>query len=497
MKEPVKLPWAEREPLLRALVALAPGKGVAEHESDDPGQLLRYFLPTPPFERALDPNAMIIVGERGAGKTELFRVLGSGKGFETLQPKLGMSPKLVQGFGRFRQREADHPDTAAIARAVGSGDDNRWRAFWIGLLAARLMKEGFPLNIPDSARAALASPARVDAWFPHVLAQYEEIIAAIDVLDALLATQEQLVLVAYDELDRVSNDYASLFPPMRALLALWLDRWRRWGNIRPKIIVRTDLWESRLLAFPDASKLVAHKVELEWRRPWLYQMLVKRMLNTEALNDFTEKQLVSARGLLSIPSSPVLGLYPHADEVAFAALITALVGEYMGANARKGFSYEWLPNHVSDAQGRILPRPFLKLVSLAASAALDRGQAVPFASEPLLIPDDFFRAAQETSEVRLQELIEGRLWLGPVSRVFEEESVPMDRSDVLGCLERVRWSDAEDERPPTHDTAQILDEYLVPLGIFEHRPDGRYNVPDIYRHGLRMKRKGGVPRRRH
>lgn len=188
---------------------------------------------------------------------------------------------------------------------------------------------------------------------------------------------------------------------------------------------------------------------------------------------------------------------PHVDEDAFASLVTALVGEYMGANARKGWSYEWLPNHVSDAQGRILPRPFLKLVSLAARAASDRGQAAPWEPEPLLVPDDFFRAVQDTSEVRLQELIEGRLWLRPVSRVFEEESVPMERADVLGCLEKARWTDAEDEQPPSRDAAVLLDDYLVPLGIFERRPDGRYNVPDIYRHGLRMKRKGGVPRRQH
>lgn len=497
MQEPVKLTWPERENLLRALEALAPGKGVAEHESDDPNLLLRYFLPTPSFQRALDPNAMIIVGERGAGKTELFRVLGSGKGFEALQANDGKTPRLIQGFGRIRQREQDHPDTAAIARAVGSGDDTRWRAFWIGLLAARLHGEGFQLGLPSAVAAVIATPARVDEWFPLVLAEYERVVQALDDLDLSLGAQQLTLVVVYDELDRVSNVYSSLFPPLRALLALWLDRWRRWAHIRPKLIIRTDLWESRLLAFPDASKLLAHKVELEWRRPWLYQMLVKRMLNTPVLRDFTLRQLVSARGRIGIQEHPVLGTSPYMDEDAFASLVTALIGEYMGANPRKGWSYEWLPNHVSDAQNRILPRPFLQLIALAAKAAIDRGQAEPWEKEPLLVPNDFFRAVQETSEVRLQELIEGRLWLGPVSKVFDDESVPMDKDDVLRCLSKTRWSDVAEAQPPTTNSAQLLDEYLVPLGIFERRPDGRYNVPDIYRHGLKMKRKGGVPRRHH
>ena len=34
------------------------------------------------------------------------------------------------------------------------------------------------------------------------------------------------------------------------------------------------------------------------------------------------------------------------------------------ANAKKGITYRWIPNHLQDADGRIAPRSFLKLFVL-------------------------------------------------------------------------------------------------------------------------------------
>ena len=48
-------------------------------------------------------------------------------------------------------------------------------------------------------------------------------------------------------------------------------------------------------------------------------------------------------------------------------------------------------------------------------------------------------------------------------------------------------------RPPGRDVAEVL-ENLVQLGILTRRGDGSYNVPDLYLHGLGLKRKGGVAR---
>ncbi|KYF92969.1 hypothetical protein WME98_12415 [Sorangium sp. So ce296] len=498
MMGPIHLPWSEREPILAALEAIAPGDGQAEHESNDPKTLLRFFLPTPSFRRALDPNAILILGERGAGKTELFRVLGTGQGFAALSAiRPGEELRLIAGFGRVLQQQTDQPSAASVQNLIDHDDAIKWRAFWLGMLAARLLAQGESLDLPANVATALRSPARLDGWLPEVLRDFDPVLSALDGLDMRLRERAHTIVVAYDEVDRIVPSYAGLFPPLRTLLALWLDWWRRWERLRPKIILRTDLWESRLLAFPDASKLAAHRVELTWQRLWLYQMLVKRMLNQGvALANFVRDGSRRFGYPLEEQHDPLLGAIPALDEDAFAAIVAALVGEYMGANPRKGYSYWWIPNHVADARGRALPRPFLQLIALAARSARERAARSGEEIGPLLVPSDFFEGMPHASEIRLKELEEQRVWLEPIRRAFEGGTVPMDRAEVIERLGAIPWPPEDDLRaPPTTDPERLLHDYLGPMGLIEMRVDGRINVPDIYRHALDLRRKGGIARR--
>jgi len=61
---------------------------------------------------------------------------------------------------------------------------------------------------------------------------------------------------------------------------MWLSLADRYRRIRPKIFVREDLFQASLAKFPDASKLDARSVSLEWRVEDLYRVLIKHMANT-------------------------------------------------------------------------------------------------------------------------------------------------------------------------------------------------------------------------
>jgi hypothetical protein len=94
------------------------------------------------------------------------------------------------------------------------------------------------------------------------------------------------------------------------------------------------------LNFPDASKLQGHQIRLEWQTSWLYQLLVKRLANsgsemTEYLQDIPE---------LIIENKTGLGWTATSNEKLFEALIERMIGKYMGANAKKGITYRWIPN---------------------------------------------------------------------------------------------------------------------------------------------------------
>ena len=73
-----------KQRLLELITNIAPGLGTAEQESNDEDKFLKNFLPIPDYRYALEPNTLLILGGRGVGKTELFRLLAIPSGRESL-----------------------------------------------------------------------------------------------------------------------------------------------------------------------------------------------------------------------------------------------------------------------------------------------------------------------------------------------------------------------------------------------------------------------------
>lgn len=474
---------ATRDELLRALVDCAPDRGVAEEQDPDLGRLLRNFLVTPPFRNALQPDVYMAIGDRGAGKTELFRVLAQG-GVETL----GVPPsEVVVGFGR-PPGVRDQPPDIEIDDVLGRADEQARRVFWLGMLARHLpeVRDGLTGRLGEVLRTP---DARIGDWLPVVLSNLGALLGALDAYDDRMSAGNRRCLVIYDELDRSSSTYEGLFPPLRALLALWLDRCRQWRAIRPKIFLRQDLFVSELLAFPDGAKFfAAHKVDLAWSPGQLYDLLLKRLLNLErqGVTDWLRAHLGAS---LVVVEDSRLGAVPRTVPSAHEALMVALVGRYMGANPRKGASVTWVPNHLQDANGRLAPRSFLKLFRYAAEEA----EKHPGPRDLPLAPADFAAAEVRVSEDRIQEVADEDPWIRQLKGLLQGQALPMDFESLFRRLDS--FVQAGHERLPFGDAAG-LGEYLVRRGILEGRPDGRVNMPDIYRHGLGLTRKGGVRRHR-
>ena len=113
--------------------------GRAESEPDQ--DFLRRFLPLPEHARTSDPDVILIIGDRVAGKTELFRAIQFKAGLEAIQ-------KLGSGRGRLPRcaAEARMADKVSPQRALPlrrnwfSGNSRRERSLavsqliWLGLL---------------------------------------------------------------------------------------------------------------------------------------------------------------------------------------------------------------------------------------------------------------------------------------------------------------------------------------------------------------------------
>ena len=492
-----------RRELLELIAGLAPGLGAAEHESRDEQTFLKNFLPLPDHRRSLEPDILLILGGRGAGKTELFRLLAFPQGLRALsaeQPQtLPFDPvktSWIPGFGRTHTGSKAFPAPELLSKHLGNADASTLRAFWLGLAVGRLLNAPeqnlnggeWTTRLSPDVRNSLQETSLISKWLPRSRSRLEEVNDALDKLDTALQQSDRWLFVIYDELDRLLPNYSQLSAPIRELLALWLDRWRRWERIRPKIFLRKDLFREEFLAFPDASKLRGHKVEITWQTASLYRLLVKRMANAgdKIYNYF--RRYISA---MTFRTTDALGLLPDNKEAGFQALMETMIGPYMGANPQKGITYRWIPNHLQDSSGQIAPRSFLKLFALAAGTRRDKVDQLSGAA--LLRPTDLQGALMDTSTDRIRELQEEYPWIEALKSSLKNLEVPVPRVQFLSALNRTRWGPEAERMLPDKSPASVFN-YLTDIGVVELRTDGRVNVPEIYLYGFKLKRRGGISR---
>lgn len=497
----------DKQKLLELMASIAPGDGAAEEESNDDAIFLKNFLPIPNYRQVLEKNTLLILGAKGVGKTELFRLLAKPSGPAILVKNLKIrafndleKTIWIAAFGRTKQKEKTFPQQTTVQAQMQNASNLDWRVFWIGLMLGIILrqdkislKSSWVDEIPLETRQLLINELpRLSAWFPLVHQNIEKINYALDVLDEKFIEDDEWLFVTYDELDRLLPSYNQLAAPIRELLAFWLEQRRRWQRITPKIFLRTDLFREEFLSFPDASKLKTYQINLEWKTPWLYQLLFKRLANSgkemaEYLGHISQNFLKESEDMGLIITPPTENYYQF--------MIGKIIAKFMGDNPRKGYTHNWIPNHLQDAGRRISPRSFLKLFLFAANHRLDEFGTQNLPGDQLLTPSDLQDALQKTSEYRIRELTDEYPWLAPLKDSLKDLRVPVEEEIFLDKLEKTAWSQETGKQPPTLKPEEIMG-YLLQLGIIERRSDKRVNIPEIYMYGFCVKRPGGVKRRK-
>ena len=168
----------------------------------------------------------------------------------------------------------------------------------------------------------------------------------------------------------------------------------------------------------------------------------------------------------------------------------------MGKDRRRGFPYTWIPGHLADAAGNVSPRSFLAAIR---AAAIDTAEKYPH-HEWALHYESIKRGVQVASDIRVAELREDYPWVNALMQPLKGLIVPAAFESVRGLWDGVigqiqrRVQDGEERLPPAHleDGPDGLRFDLEQLGIFVRLTDGRVNVPDVFRVGYGLGRRGGV-----
>ena len=470
----------------KALVALPEGTTRGETPS-----LKQVYLPQSHI-KAIDPNVPLVIGMRGAGKTfwwgalqdpAVRRLVASQS---TRQSGLTEDSEVRTGFGVGIAPD-ERPDKDTLRQLMAN---NEPRTIWRTVQARHVAPGGHPL------RKRNTWAERVE----YVRENSEEIAQLFYQRDIECKKKNVYFMILFDALDQCADEWTDMYRAIRGLLQTALEM-RSYRRLRTKVFLRSEqLDETKIGDFPDASKILSSPVTLNWSRNELYGLLWHSLASGEngsllrkfLADDDWGRVTVTRKSLFVVPRNLVF------DEEVQRGKFHELAGQSMGRDRRRGFPYTWIPNHLADANGRVSPRSFLEALRKAAEHTAERYPNHRHA----LHYESIKQGVQAASSIRVKELQEDYPWVHQAFAPLNGMVVPCKFGDIAKRWRNERLperlkeetADGEVKLPPRRvdEGAKGIREDLEDLGVFQRLDDGRVNVPDVFRVGYRLGRKGGV-----
>lgn len=485
-----------REQLLKALQNI-PTDGSTSNWSD-------VYVPASHLQ-ALHPDRMVVEGMRGSGKSFWTGVLvNSDLRRELGNQLLGIDLKAALASITYCHAIALDIKTAAstfpsiselpqLLALSGVTPETIW-----SVAILRLFPVDPLLEMPTSTDT-------YDLWQGPIAWAGQNpgrVARALDVLDQRLVSDNEIALVVFDALDRVSHDLADVSSITAGLLRVMLNL-RFAKGLRLKAFIREDVLARAGTSVVDGSKLLNNKVKLQWTQADLYGLAFYRI--AQHSSSFRTQFERIAKGAWKVNAGRFQ--CSAADEPTTQKLFwRALVGDYMGKAATKGHSYPYIYNHLSDGLGRVAPRIFLTALQAATDSASKQ-----YAEKPYVIHHEAIKdGVREASRARVTELHEEYQWIDPALQCIKDQqkTVPIDKSDlekiwlrnnaaVLHTIEAMRDKALIPWRSGASNSEKIdqLETTLEQIGIIKSRlKDGgeRIELPDIYRLAYKIGQYGGI-----
>jgi hypothetical protein len=486
---------SDRSLLLQKLTL---GNSVAEFDRD----LDRYFLETNTFRLFVENKIDIIAGDKGSGKTAIYRYVSDN--YASLPALTGVT--ILPGVN-----PSGNPIFQRLAQ-TGSLTEGQyitvWKAYILSLIGNWILEiyEGSysdaasklddvlrktGLRAPDEAASSVF--ARIANWAKHLLnpkalgievkfdhtglpvmtpmAQYagegpepteelDNLVSheeALGLLNEILADLDATVWLVLDRLDEAFLGYPDIeTPALRALLRTYLDL-LSCSHLRLKIFVRRDLFAKILKGgFVNLTHVNDRKAEIIWDEEDLFALICRRIRGNEEFLKMAEEN----------------GLSSTTDQDLFSSLLPS----HLDLGQRRQATWGWMLSRTRDGNRSIQPRNLIDLIRFAQDEQSRREQFATYHKVfPLLGPEAIRRAFTRLSKQRVEDTI-----LAEASQ------------EVAVCIEGLRDGKSEhnDESLANAfgvDTSHIkaFVRVLVELGFLE-QVDGCYRVPMLYREGLNI-----------
>ena len=450
------------------------------------------YLP-PSHVKALDPNVQLVIGSPGTGKTFWWSALQE-RGVRQLverivdQPPVNENTEVRAAFGT-RSAPNEYPDAKQLQSLM---DDFEPKTVWRTVLAWQFARdeEDHPLKKCSSwearTRYAAENPEAVNRMFQE--------------RDNELDLRGVHLLVLFDDLNRCADSWEEMYRAIRGLLQTALDL-RSYKRLRLKVFLRSDQADRTQVAdFKEAFMILNSAGSLNWPRRELYGLLWHYLGNGpygNALRAFLgdgdwRTGFAGKHPAFAVPRELVL------NEDAQRKTFHRIAGPSMDGNRRRWCPYAWVANQLEDTERRVSPQTFLFALETAADDTAEQHPDHQYA----LHYDSIKRGVRAASAMHIRELQADYPWLHDVMGALEGLSIPLEFEEIVqrwrdkGVLDepgrRGKQHRLKSPPPGIAASAAGMRLHLESLGVLQRLLDGRINIPNIYRMGYGLGRRGSV-----
>lgn len=465
------------------------GSPVAEFDN----ALASYFVETDTFDRLIGDQGDTVAGDKGTGKTALYRILKdryaeydaladvevvsafNPSGTPTFQRLLDAGTLdeseyigvwktyvfALAGNWLLDQYETVRPGSLAQLEDLLERSGLRVPAGTAKSLFERLISVFRPKSIestmtftPDGipvfAGKFSLSDAPQASETPVASVRHDE---ALALLELCLNETDHTTWLVFDRLDEAFQAHPDVErPALRALFRAYLDM-QDLLRIRLKIFVRRDLF-ARIIegGFVNLTHVNSRKISITWEDDDLYTLLYRRLIESEPF--------LEAAGL-SRESTP--------DEV-FAYVFPVKVDP----TSKRPTTWNWILTRIRDGNDVKSPRNLVDLVSKAVEAQKRREAQQPRYMQPgtpLLTGDALKRALADLSAERVEDTLLAEAGeVAPFIRRFDGGKAEHSVDSLARLL--------------GPESAEIT-KRLVTLGFLE-LVGKTFKIPPLYRQGLHI-----------
>jgi hypothetical protein len=469
------------------------GKSVADSDN----RLDSYFVDTHTFNVLSKGQRDIIAGDKGTGKTALYRILMKRyRLIESLRTTEIVTAFNLAGSPIFQQLLAVPEQTEGVYIAF-------WKTYFLALVDnwildnQKVVKQSSVRRVEyfltqHSLKTADVSPGNIftrlikrfpkgltpksmefdfalsEAGQPHFKPRIEfaapaavqppsffgiDYIAGLKLLDASLRESNLTIWIALDRLDEAFLGHPGVeVPALRALLRTYLDL-QAVDNVKLKLFLRKDLFKKVTAGgFVNLTHINDQKIEIKWDDEDLLNLLIVRVKD----NPLVVKHLQ---------------LHGLDNNQAFYRIFPQKISQ--GEN--QSITWKWILSRIRDGNGVVAPRNLIDFVENCREAQLRSEVRTPreyAEGMPIIEADAVRKAHKSLSETRIQDTLMAEF------------------ADLAPFIERFRKKKAEhnidslcDLHQVSPDEADAIAQSLIEIGFLEEVGNS-FKVPMIYRDGL-------------